>query len=117
MHMFYDISFFNTVLYLSALYSMNVMFMILNPVPLQVQEAVANCLPYLVPSIKPDAPGLVAKLLKHLLDSENFGERKVGLLCMISITNLFVLAYLVVVKGILFGIKFIFMFFYSPSFW
>ncbi|XP_005111057.1 eIF-2-alpha kinase activator GCN1 [Aplysia californica] len=42
----------------------------------EVQEAVANCLPALVPSIKPDAPGLVSKLLLHLLDSENYGERK-----------------------------------------
>ncbi|CAL1534334.1 unnamed protein product [Lymnaea stagnalis] len=42
----------------------------------EVQEAVANCLPALVPSIKADAQGLVAKLLKHLLDSENYGERK-----------------------------------------
>uniref|UniRef100_A0A1B6CCQ0 TOG domain-containing protein n=1 Tax=Clastoptera arizonana TaxID=38151 RepID=A0A1B6CCQ0_9HEMI len=42
----------------------------------QVQEAVANCLPPLVPAIKDDAPALVQKLLKQLLDSENYGERK-----------------------------------------
>ncbi|XP_059138605.1 stalled ribosome sensor GCN1-like isoform X2 [Physella acuta] len=42
----------------------------------EVQEAVANCLPPLVPSIKSDAPGLVSKLLQHLLDSNNYGERK-----------------------------------------
>ncbi len=42
----------------------------------EVQEAVANCLPALVPSIKADAPGLVQKLLRHLLDSDNYGERK-----------------------------------------
>jgi len=42
----------------------------------EVQEAVAHCLPALVPSIKPDAPNLVAELLRLLLDSDNFGERK-----------------------------------------
>ncbi|XP_039292554.1 eIF-2-alpha kinase activator GCN1 [Nilaparvata lugens] len=42
----------------------------------QVQEAVANCLPPLVPAMKEDAPALVQKLLRQLLESENFGERK-----------------------------------------
>ena len=42
----------------------------------QVQEAVAHCLPPLVPGIKPDAPELVQKLMLHLLDSENYGERR-----------------------------------------
>ena len=43
---------------------------------IQVQEAVANCLPPLVPAIKNDAPGIVKELLRLLLESENFGERK-----------------------------------------
>ncbi|XP_046688091.1 eIF-2-alpha kinase activator GCN1-like [Homalodisca vitripennis] len=42
----------------------------------QVQEAVANCLPPLVPAMKEDAPALVQKLLHQLLESENYGERK-----------------------------------------
>ncbi|XP_049938173.1 eIF-2-alpha kinase activator GCN1 [Schistocerca serialis cubense] len=42
----------------------------------QVQEAVANCLPPLVPAVKDDAPLLVQKLLHQLLESENYGERK-----------------------------------------
>ncbi|XP_038061522.1 eIF-2-alpha kinase activator GCN1-like [Patiria miniata] len=42
----------------------------------QVQEAVANCLPPLVPAIKTDAPAIVKNLLALLLESENYGERK-----------------------------------------
>ncbi|XP_033627513.1 eIF-2-alpha kinase activator GCN1-like [Asterias rubens] len=42
----------------------------------QVQEAVANCLPPLVPAIKADAPAIVKNLLALLLESENYGERK-----------------------------------------
>ncbi|XP_014262100.1 eIF-2-alpha kinase activator GCN1 [Cimex lectularius] len=42
----------------------------------QVQEAVANCLPALVPSIKEEAPGLVQRLLDQLLKSESYGQRK-----------------------------------------
>ncbi|PVD31523.1 hypothetical protein C0Q70_06936 [Pomacea canaliculata] len=42
----------------------------------EVQEAVANCLPPLVPSIKQGAPELVQRLLMLLLESDNFGERK-----------------------------------------
>ena len=42
----------------------------------QVQEAVANCLPPLVPAIKDEAPKLVGELLETLLNTENFGERK-----------------------------------------
>ncbi|KAK5645447.1 hypothetical protein RI129_006747 [Pyrocoelia pectoralis] len=41
-----------------------------------VQEAVANCLPPLVPSVKDDAPGLVGKLLYQLLKSDKYGDRK-----------------------------------------
>ncbi|KAK0092981.1 hypothetical protein PV326_000188 [Microctonus aethiopoides] len=42
----------------------------------QVQEAVANCLPYLVPSIKEDAPRMVDNLMDQLLKSDKYGERK-----------------------------------------
>nr|XP_039274428.1 eIF-2-alpha kinase activator GCN1-like [Styela clava] len=41
-----------------------------------VQEAVAKCLPPLVPAIKSDAPDIVKKMLVILLESENYGERK-----------------------------------------
>ncbi|XP_008548705.1 eIF-2-alpha kinase activator GCN1 [Microplitis demolitor] len=42
----------------------------------QVQEAVANCLPHLVPSIKEDAPRIVDNLMDQLLKSDKYGERK-----------------------------------------
>ncbi|XP_011307361.1 translational activator GCN1 [Fopius arisanus] len=42
----------------------------------QVQEAVANCLPHLVPSIKDEAPKIVDKLMDQLLKSDKYGERK-----------------------------------------
>ncbi|CAH1119168.1 unnamed protein product [Phaedon cochleariae] len=41
-----------------------------------VQEAVSNCLPFLVPSVKEDAPGYVNKLLHQLLKGDKYGERK-----------------------------------------
>ncbi|XP_077511063.1 lethal (3) 80Fj [Amblyomma americanum] len=42
----------------------------------QVQEAVATCLPPLIPAIKDEAPALVQKLLTQLLNSEQYGERR-----------------------------------------
>jgi len=41
-----------------------------------VQEAVAKCLPPLVPSIKDDAPNIVNRLMNTLLTTNNYGERK-----------------------------------------
>ncbi|XP_050410272.2 eIF-2-alpha kinase activator GCN1 [Patella vulgata] len=41
-----------------------------------VQEAVANCLPPLVAGIKTEAPALVERLLKTLLESEKYAERR-----------------------------------------
>ena len=43
----------------------------------QVQEAVANCLPPLVPAIKEESPEIVSKLIATLLgDHVSYGERK-----------------------------------------
>lgn len=42
----------------------------------QVQEAVANCLPHLMPSIKDEAPNIIKKLLQQLVKSEKYGERR-----------------------------------------
>jgi HEAT repeat protein len=41
-----------------------------------VQEAVANCLPPLVPAIKDEVAPLVQRLLQKLLSSNNYGDRK-----------------------------------------
>ena len=41
-----------------------------------VQEAVANCLPHLIPSFKEEAPTIVRRLLQLLLQSDKYGERK-----------------------------------------
>ncbi|XP_060530072.1 stalled ribosome sensor GCN1 [Cylas formicarius] len=41
-----------------------------------VQEAVANCLPPLVPAVKEEAPGYINKLLHQLLKADKYGERK-----------------------------------------
>lgn len=42
----------------------------------QVQEAVANCLPPLVPAIKEQVPQMIEKLICLLLDAEQYGERR-----------------------------------------
>lgn len=41
-----------------------------------VQEAVANCLPPLMPSVKDEASGMIKKLLNQLVKSEKYGERR-----------------------------------------
>lgn len=40
----------------------------------QVQEAVANCLPHLIPSMKDQAPQIVKKLMNQLVKSDKYGE-------------------------------------------
>ncbi|XP_014232646.1 eIF-2-alpha kinase activator GCN1 [Trichogramma pretiosum] len=42
----------------------------------QVQEAVGNCLPYLVPSIKDDTPKMIEKLMHQLLNADKYGDRR-----------------------------------------
>jgi hypothetical protein len=42
----------------------------------QVQEAVANCIPHLITSVKDQAPQIVKKLLNQLIKSEKYGERR-----------------------------------------
>ncbi|XP_023172860.2 eIF-2-alpha kinase activator GCN1 isoform X2 [Drosophila hydei] len=42
----------------------------------QVQEAVSNCLPHLMPSVKDEAPAMVKKLLHSLTKSDKYGERR-----------------------------------------
>lgn len=42
----------------------------------QVQEAVANCLPHLVPCVKEEAPGYINKVLHQLLKGDKYGDRK-----------------------------------------
>lgn len=42
----------------------------------QVQEAVANCLPHLMPSVKDEANAIVKKLLNQLVKSEKYADRR-----------------------------------------
>eukprot|EP00118_Oscarella_pearsei_P017747 m.178492 g.178492 ORF g.178492 m.178492 type:complete len:2032 (+) comp39177_c0_seq3:1999-8094(+) len=42
----------------------------------QVQEAVAACLPPLVPAVRDSAEDIIAQLIRKLFDSTHFGERK-----------------------------------------
>ncbi|XP_053962827.1 eIF-2-alpha kinase activator GCN1 isoform X1 [Anastrepha ludens] len=42
----------------------------------QVQEAVANCLPHLIPSVRDKAPEIIKKLLQLLVKSDKYGERR-----------------------------------------
>ncbi|XP_059612340.1 stalled ribosome sensor GCN1 [Phlebotomus argentipes] len=41
-----------------------------------VQEAVASCLPYLIPSVKDEAQQMIKKLLHQLIKSDKYGERR-----------------------------------------
>ncbi|XP_075147200.1 lethal (3) 80Fj isoform X2 [Haematobia irritans] len=42
----------------------------------QVQEAVSNCLPHLMPSVKDEAASMIKRLLQLLVKSEKYGERR-----------------------------------------
>ncbi|XP_073812308.1 lethal (3) 80Fj [Musca autumnalis] len=42
----------------------------------QVQEAVSNCLPHLIPSVKDEASSMIKRLLHQLVKSEKYGERR-----------------------------------------
>lgn len=42
----------------------------------QVQEAVSNCLPHLMPSVKDEASSMIKRLLQQLVKSEKYGERR-----------------------------------------
>ncbi|KFB35881.1 AGAP001700-PA-like protein [Anopheles sinensis] len=42
----------------------------------QVQEAVANCIPHLIPAAKDQAPAMVKKLMQQLVKSEKYGVRR-----------------------------------------
>jgi HEAT repeat protein len=42
----------------------------------QVQEAVANCIPHLIVSMKDQAPQVVKKLMNQLVKSDKYGERR-----------------------------------------
>ncbi|XP_036339906.1 eIF-2-alpha kinase activator GCN1 [Rhagoletis pomonella] len=42
----------------------------------QVQEAVSNCLPHLIPSVRDKAPEIIKKLLQLLIKSDKYGERR-----------------------------------------
>jgi hypothetical protein len=42
----------------------------------QVQEAVANCIPHLIPSLKDQAPQIVKKLMNQLVKSDKYGKMK-----------------------------------------
>lgn len=54
----------------------------------QVQEAVANCIPHLIPSLKDQAPQIVKKLMNQLVKSDKYGESNEINLKRVNLLNL-----------------------------
>lgn len=75
---------------------------------LQVQEAIAHCLPPLVPAIKDAVPEIMTSLLQLLLSSDNYGERKgaaYGLAGLVKGSGILVLKQLEIMKTLTEAVK------------